>query len=252
MKKCGYIFIIIVSLFISSAFAFASEIRVGAGTTASASVLRPVEDPFEKATGINLTVTTYGSTAAFKALDQGDVDAVMGAHTKEEIIDILKKDGYEIKEPAAFQEIKIDEPKHNVVIVHRNNPVNSLTIEQLRGLFTGRINNWKEVGGADLPVTVVRGKRSESCNKAFEDQILNNEPWAGHLLSVNDVTYNVASRPEAIGYLPAALLDASVKAPAAPALITKPMNIFAKGKPSADIQALIEFIKGDGRKYIKK
>jgi len=249
MKKCTFIFIISVALSISSAFA--SEIRVGAGTTASASILRPVEEHFEKALGIDLTITTFGSVAAFKALDEGTVDAVMGAHTKEEIFDQLKKDGYEVKEPSAFREISIDEPKHNVVVVHRSNSVKALTIEHLKGLFTGRIKNWKEVGGADSPVIVVWGKRSGTCNKEFEDQMLNKEPVTEHALAVNDVKYNIASRPEAIGYLPASLIDATVKVPEAPEVTTKPINIFAKGKPSADIQTLIDYIKGDGRKYIK-
>ncbi len=47
-----------------------------------------------------------------------------------------------------------------VVMVHPNNPVDSLTTAQLRGIFKGEIRNWKEVGGSDEPIVVVarRGK----------------------------------------------------------------------------------------------
>ncbi len=41
------------------------------------------------------------------------------------------------------------------LLVHRNNPVDSLTDEQIVGVFSGRIDNWGEVGGDDLPITVV-------------------------------------------------------------------------------------------------
>lgn len=49
-----------------------------------------------------------------------------------------------------------------VVITHKDNPVNTLTLDQLRGIYKGRITNWKEVGGKDAPIElyVRKGKIS--------------------------------------------------------------------------------------------
>ena len=44
------------------------------------------------------------------------------------------------------------------VIVHRGNPVDNITLEQLRGIYTGRITNWKELGGSDTPVELYARK----------------------------------------------------------------------------------------------
>lgn len=49
-----------------------------------------------------------------------------------------------------------------VVITHKDNPVNNLSVEELRGIFKGRITNWKEVGGNNAPIElyVRKGKIS--------------------------------------------------------------------------------------------
>lgn len=50
------------------------------------------------------------------------------------------------------------------VFVHKNNPVQGLTKEQIKGIYTGQIKNWKEVGGSDAPITayaeILTGKRA--------------------------------------------------------------------------------------------
>ncbi|MBI5056006.1 MAG: substrate-binding domain-containing protein [Nitrospirae bacterium] len=251
-----YFIVVVVSFILTSGISsFASEIKVGAGTTASSSVLTPVKEHFEKAAGVNLTILNYGSKAAMKELDAGNVDAAMGAHTSGELIDMLKKDGYEVKDPTAFQETIIEEPKSYIIVVHNDNPVSKLTSEQAKGLFTGKIENWKDVGGKDAPVIVIWGKLLEASNKHFIDTILDKESVTKDILEVTtmaDVKESLASLPDAIGYLPAGMIDASVKSPEAPVSKTKPINIFTKGKPSADVQKLSDYIKGEGQKYIKK
>jgi phosphate transport system substrate-binding protein len=50
------------------------------------------------------------------------------------------------------------------VFVHASNPVKNLTKEQLKGIFTGKIKNWKEVGGKNAPIVpnteIIAGKRA--------------------------------------------------------------------------------------------
>ncbi|MBI5739511.1 MAG: substrate-binding domain-containing protein [Nitrospirae bacterium] len=255
MKRNIFAVAVILAVSVCSSGVFASELRIGAGTTASNSVLKPVEEPFEKATGIDLTTFTYGSKAAIKALDAGTIDAAMAAHTMDELIDLLKKDGYEVSGDAAYQEVTIEEPKSYKIVIHKDNPVSALTAAQIKELFAGKIENWKDVGGKDAPVIVIWGSLLEASNKTFSDQILEKEPLTKDHLEVKtaeDVKQSVATLPEAVGYLPSSLIDASVKSPESTVVKTKPINVFAKGKISPDLQKLIDFIKGEGQKHIKK
>ncbi|MBI4697915.1 MAG: substrate-binding domain-containing protein [Nitrospirae bacterium] len=255
MKKMSMIFIAVMLLMTGGISAFAVEIKVGAGTTASAAILTPIEEHFEKATGINLTIFNYGSKAAMKELDGGKVDAAMGAHTTDELIGLLKKEGYEVKDPKAFHETNVEAPKSYLITVHKENPVSKLSKEQIKGLFTGKIENWKDAGGNDAPVLLIWAKLLEASNNQFIETMLDKEPVTKNILEVStmdDVKQTLASLPEAIGYLPASMIDAYVKAPEAPEAKTKSINIFTIGTPSAEVQKLIDYIKGEGQKYIKK
>lgn len=65
------------------------------------------------------------------------------------------------------------------IFVHANNPVTNLTRKQLKGIFTGRIRNWKEVGGKDAPIepnTEIAGA-GRATMLAFQEMIMDNAPY---------------------------------------------------------------------------
>ncbi|RJQ49782.1 MAG: phosphate ABC transporter substrate-binding protein [Nitrospiraceae bacterium] len=234
---------------------FADEIKIGAGMISASSILNPIKASFEKATGMQLIILTYGSKAAMKDLDKNTIDAAMGAHTVDELVDLLKKDSYEIPDAALFHQTTVEEQKDCIIILSKENPVSKLNKEHVKGLFSGKIENWKELGGADRQVIVVWGKLLEASNNHFVSVMLDNEQITGSVLEVvtiDDVKQTVASLPEAIAYIPASLIDSTIKRPEAPVSKTKAINIITKGNPSARMQQLIDYIKGDGQKYIKK
>jgi len=57
------------------------------------------------------------------------------------------------------------------VVVNRNNPVGNLTREQLFGIYTGKIKNWNEVGGADALITLITRESGSGTKTAFADII---------------------------------------------------------------------------------
>jgi hypothetical protein len=63
-----------------------------------------------------------------------------------------------------------------LVIVNRQNPIDRLTIEQVRGLFTGRIQNWKDIQGSDAPVQVWVFASGEDVQQIFEQISLGGTP----------------------------------------------------------------------------
>lgn len=57
------------------------------------------------------------------------------------------------------------------VVVHPSNPVRDLSIEQIRGIYTGQLTNWSQVGGEDLPISVVSREPGSGTRGAFEEAV---------------------------------------------------------------------------------
>ncbi|MGL4730776.1 MAG: phosphate ABC transporter substrate-binding protein [Clostridium sp.] len=56
-----------------------------------------------------------------------------------------------------------------VVITNNTNKVENLTLEQLKGIYTGKITNWKEIGGDDRPIVVVSREDGSGTRSAFQE-----------------------------------------------------------------------------------
>ena len=87
------------------------------------------------------------------------------------------------------------------VIVHPDNPVQNLTIEQLYGIYSGEITNWSEVGGDDLPISPIGRESGSGSRGVFDDVVGVDEPMHDQeLTSGGAVITAVATNPAAIGY----------------------------------------------------
>lgn len=100
------------------------------------------------------------------------------------------------------------------VVVDPANAVRDLSKQQLSDIYGGKINNWKDVGGADAPIVVVGREAGSGTRSAFEE-ILKLEDackYSNELDSTGAVMAKVASTPGAIGYVSLDVLDDTVKA----------------------------------------
>ena len=229
------------------------ELKIGAGAAPTENILKPIKPYFEKATGIKLQILDYGPKQAMLELEKGVIDGATAGLSFEDWLDLMKKEGVPVRDPASLNFVEIGKDRI-VVLIHKDNPVDELSKDQLKGIFTGKITNWKEVGGKDMPIIVVWGKLTPGMNKMFVEKILDGEPVLKEVLEVTtaaEIKNIVAITPEAIGIGPLAVVDGSVKAPKTPE-VSHPIFLITKGKPSAKVQKLIDFIKGEGQKYIKK
>jgi phosphate transport system substrate-binding protein len=69
------------------------------------------------------------------------------------------------------------------VVVNAANPVASLTTDQVRDLFTGKVQNWKDVGGPDTPVHLFIRDPVSGTHKGFAELAMGNKPYAADNLS---------------------------------------------------------------------
>ncbi len=75
-----------------------------------------------------------------------------------------------------------------VVILHGDNPVDDLTVAQLRGIFTGEITNWREVGGTDRPVRPLVRDRNSGTYEVFQDQVLDGADYGDEVYPCSTMT----------------------------------------------------------------
>lgn len=98
------------------------------------------------------------------------------------------------------------------VIVHPANSVKNLTVEEIKKIYLGEINNWKEVGGPNLSIVLVNREAGSGTRSAFEELVIGKK--AGKMsnktlvqASTGAVQQTVAITKEAIGYVSLGSLD---------------------------------------------
>lgn len=174
-----------------------SDTMVNAGQKISEAFM--AENP-----NIFVAVTGGGSGVGIASLINGTCDiATSSREMKAEEIATAQKRGVQPKEIiVGFDGI--------AVIVHPKNPITQLTIEQLQKIFTGQAKNWKEFGGADLPIVPLSREVSSGTHAHFKEEVVRMgqkdstaEFSADTLLltSSQTIVEEVANNESAIGYM---------------------------------------------------
>lgn len=253
MRLSGSILAICLFLLMSTVgIACAEEITIGAGAAPVENVLKPIKAAFEKASGLKLTIQDNGPKIALLDLDKGSVDAAAAGLSFDDWMTLMKDNDLEVKDPSVYRQFQVGKDKI-VVLINKNNPVSKLSKEQLKGIFTGKIQNWKDVGGNDMSIVVVWGHMIPGTNSMFVKNMLDGEPKTNDTLyatNADDIRHAVSENKGAIGIGPISIVDGTVKSPETPE-VARPIIIVTKGNPSPNVQKLIDFIKTEGQKYIK-
>lgn len=255
MKKVIAVFTIMAALAAPQMVFAAESITLIGGSTSISTVINPIKGPFEKATGITLSATAAGSKIALQKLDAGEADVATAGHTFAELLGNIKSSNIALKNPVdKLNVIQLAQPASYSVIINPANPVMKLSKEQLEGIFTGKVTTWKDVGGKDAPILCVVSNLSPGSNEVFAKTFLGGKKIAIDTLDASnaaDLLQNIATNSDAIGYLPAAMIDSSVKAVETLPMKSSPIIMLTIGKPSPKVQKLADFILGEGTKYIK-
>ncbi len=144
------------------------------------------------------------------------------------------------------------------VIVHPDNPVDNLSLAQVRGIFSGEIRNWRQVGGADRRIVVITREEGSGTRGAFEELVMDEEPITLSALrqdSNGAVRVVVAGDRYAIGYISLGLVNHQVKAVRLDGVeasvesvrdgsygLSRPFLFLWKGELSASARAFIDYV----------
>ncbi len=252
MKRSVVIFVSMVVFVLSFVLCVsAEEIVVSTGTTFINNVFDPVKEPL-KAHNLSVKILVANPTDALKNLEEGKAEVAGASLSLEEWLKAANKAGYQVKDSNSLVPFKVTE-EDTFIIVNSANPVASLSKDQLKDIFSGKIQNWSEVGGKDMPIIVVWPKLSSGAMTTFSNQIMDGMAITKDVLdvvSIKDVSNMVASNPEAISIANPEKFPEKVKVVQTPK-ISRPLTLLTKGKASAKVQKLYDFLKGEGQKYIK-
>lgn len=241
------------SILVGGSLAHAQEVKVGAGAAPTENIFGKIKEPMEKAIGLKLVVVSNGPVQALQDLDKGAVDAATGGLTFPDWMNLMEKEGYKIPDKSSYKSRVIGKDVVRV-IVHKDIPVKSLSKEQLKDIFTGKLADWKGAGGPDLPVKVVLGAKIPGTQSVFQKQIMDGGDYTKNVLeatTAEDVKAKVAATPGAVGLGPLSIIDSSISAPEIPE-VGRPITLITKGAPSPDVLKMLDFISGEGQKYISK
>lgn len=155
-----------------------------------------------------ITVTGGGSGVGISSLQEGTTDIAMASRKMKFDERLrLKEKGLTPKEVVIAYDAL-------AVIVHPSNRVTNLTREQLEDIFTGKIKNWKEVGGDDLKIVAYSRETSSGTYEFFKERVLKHKNYMSGILSMpatGAIIQSVGQTKGAIGYVGLAYLNKEVK-----------------------------------------
>ena len=173
------------------------------GSTSMEKVIGALSESYMTAnSGVTVNYNPTGSGSGITAVQEGTCDIGLSSRA---LKDEEKSAG--LKETVlAYDGIAI--------IVHPDNPVSDLSVEQIAKLYTGEITNWKDVGGKDAEVVLIGREAASGTRDGFESITGTKDKcqYRQELTSTGDVITAVSQNPDAIGYASLASIKDSVKA----------------------------------------
>ncbi len=237
------------------------------GSTSVTPLAQAIADEYSKDHDVTINVQGVGSTPGIEAAINGTADIGMASR---DLKDEEKNSGlveYKIATDAI------------AVTVNPDNKIGNLTTEQIQGIFTGKITNWKEVGGNDEPIIVISRESGSGTRGAFEEiEKLEQDAGDGKKISLVDnaspiiadgngaVKSNVASKKGAIGYVSLGMVDDTIKkvkvdgveatdpnAASGEYKLSRPFLLLTKGEKGGAVKDFLDYIlSDDGQKLVQE
>ena len=263
MRKLVTAFIALVVLS-AATMAMAAPIVMDGSTTVLPFGQAAVEQFMKENAGVKFSVSGTGTGNGFKSLADGSAQIANASRfiKDSEIKSCMDKNVYPVPFAVALDCI--------VPIVHKDNPVKGLSHAQLKDIYSGKVTNWKEVGGADAPIVVVGRDTSSGTYGTWQEMIMDKgektrvTPKAQVASSSGAMLSSVSKNKNAIGYEVMGYVNKTVKglqvdgvsATAATARsgkypLSRYLYMFTNGWPKGEVLDFIMYMQSDaGQKIV--
>jgi len=251
-------------LSLTTLIAFAKTTITCSGSTTVLPIAQATAEAFmDGHPDINISIRGGGSGVGIAALINGTIDIACSSRPmKSKEITQAKSKGIE---PIPYA-IALD---GIAVVVHPSNSISNLTIKQLKDIYTGKIKNWNELGGPNLPIVVISRDVSSGTFEVFNEKVMAGAKVSSSaqlLASNNAVTTTVSTTPGAIGYAGLGFVSSKVKSVAIEKIIpseqtvkdgtyklARKLYMYTNGKAKGAVSQYIAFIQSSqGQKIVEK
>ncbi len=206
--------------------------------------------------GVVIQVSGGGTGTGIAALLNGSTDICEASRD-------MKEKEYKMAADKGIQPYRVAVALDGIaVFLHKSNPWESLTLAQLKGIYTGAITNWKELGGSDMRIILYSRENNSGTYAFFKEHVLNEEDYADQtqtLPGTAAVVNAVSKDANGIGYgglawatdVKFCKVKATDDSPAVePTLetvsngsypISRELYWFFNGKPTGELQKLVNW-----------
>lgn len=219
----------------------ATEVRLEGGMVVIHDFVAPSRAAVEKETGQILTIAPSTSTKGLLSLAAGNCDIAVIAVPLDLLIAEANKEGKALS--TSDFSLTVVKEERIVFITHPSNPVAKLDHAQVQGIYSGRITNWKDVGGPDLPIVVFTDQTGSGTSSLLRALVLGGAPLGGktsELSNLKLVANSVAAARGAIGAVSSGFVDSAQHKTLETQVLTRPFGFVTKGPPTDAVRQVIE------------
>lgn len=241
--KC---FVMAACFAMSTGFAQADVIKLNGATTTVDRLINPHKAAVEAKTGNKLEITGNATGKGLVDLVEGRCDASLCSEPLGIAAVAAKAAGRDVEiKSLTFTVLKTDEI---VFVVNADNPVDALTWGQIKAIHTGKIKNWKEVGGKDAPIKVYTDTPTGGTRAMIKQIVLSGEEYADTVApqtAVKVVGEKVAADPNGIGGLGKGFASSAKTKIIKSNQVLRPLGIITVGEPKGKVLEVINVLKGE-------
>jgi phosphate transport system substrate-binding protein len=219
--------------------------------------------------GADISVTGGGSGTGIAALLNGTTDICMASRK-------IKPKEIKLAEQKNIVPVEFVVARDGIaVVVNPENPIDSLTVEQIGKIYTGAYTNWKQVGGPDQKIVVLSRESSSGTYVFFQEHVLKKQDYtsAARLMpATSAIIQSVEEDKWAIGYVGLGYaIEAGEKVkmlavgeddeyikPTVTSVksgeysISRPLHLYTNGEPSGLIKKFVDFcLSPEGQKIVR-
>lgn len=255
---------VLLAAIFTSGIAFAGNISINGSTTVLPIAQKVAEAFMKEHPDVKISVSGGGSGNGIKALIDGSTDIADASRAmKDKEVEMAKGKG---AKPVEF----IVAYDCIVPVVHPDNPLKNITVDQLKAIYKGEVKNWKDLGGLDKPIVVISRDTSSGTYEVWEEKVMKKERvYPGALLTASNgaIVQTVSKNINAIGYIGVGYADSSVKALTVNGIkgskettlnktypVSRPLFMYTRKQPSGDVKIFMDYVinKDKGQDLVGK
>jgi phosphate transport system substrate-binding protein len=226
--------------------AAAETVKLHGATTVVNVVVTPHREAVQKSTGHTLEIVGNATGKGLVDLADGKADAAMVSEPLDIAVAAAAVAGKQIDaKTLQLHEIRKDEV---LFVVHPSNPVGALTWEQLAAIHTGKVTNWKDLGGKDAAIVVYSDAVTGGTRALVKKIVMKDVDYAPSvrsLTSVARVAELVAQDPNGVGAVGRGFVDPAKDKVLKTSKVERPLALVTIGAPSPKVKQVYDALKAE-------